>query len=305
MKFNGQKTMRKYYFLTYLLSIFALSTSAQAASANDSESSTNVHTHTTNESLTQTKGGFYVGGGVNYSWSDYDLNAEQSTSLTTNGGVHILPTESYSNSQSAFSDGVGGQLFAGYDYFINPLFSIALEAQVGTGNNEGELNNSATVISGSGVELISEENTAKLKQKWSFGLSLLPTYHSVYNIDLFGVLGWQISRFNISGKPGSITNLNQQVLSAYESLSMASVNSSHTVNGIQLGFGMKKKFTESLGMRLEYNWTRFGSFNASGSNSVNYNIDPISSEINYNNSIDVSVKPTVQQVKLSLVYDID
>ncbi|HAF88012.1 MAG: hypothetical protein CMF38_07405 [Legionellaceae bacterium] len=274
------------YIFTGLFSIFILSTQLHAGSMGSTAGSLS---------------GLYVGGGVNHSWVDVDLAHNQVTALNT--PFSLIAFENFNQTYSANMHGFGGQIFVGYDYYMRPQFSLSLEAQANAGDIEKKFNSGATVVAQNGVQLLSVNHTGKIEQKWAAGLSLLPTFHAFNGIDLFGLIGWQISEFNISGSPGAISPLNQDVLAAYGSLPLTTVHSHQNLNGLMLGVGIKKHLSHSLSLRLDYNWTQFESMKVNGSSATVYAIDPAFPPISYvHNGTTGLDHPSTQQVKLSVVY---
>jgi len=227
--------------------------------------------------------GFYVGGYVSRDTANFETNANHVYTTTLELGPEI---DSQPIKFDWSATGVDGGLLVGYQHRLVGRFTLGAEAFGDLSSLLGRFNSEF----GLGKNIEFEKVHATVRLLHSLGLSLLPGIMINSDTSLFGRIGWVYSKFRYSDDSdligGSISTINGVPLEFSDSKS-----------GIQLGLGMTTMLARHFGLRMEYDWSYYGRIRKSvGPVTVAPGDEPIAYDAH------VSLKPTVNQFKVALVY---
>lgn len=249
-------------------------------------------------------GACYVGASIN---GDFVRGAIDSSTLVSfaDNGTSSAAGVDQSNDLSA--QGVSGDLFVGYQAVFEDRYTLAAElfgsissakgsaSQVGSAAVNGDVVVDNTVVIPKGTALAAVQS-ASYKLNNSVGISLLPGIKLTDSTTLYGRVGLVYSRFKFNENFGFGTVANATDVNTND------FGASWTRNrrGLQLGVGMETMVTNNVGIRGEYDWSRYGS----SSKDINFgNVALLNSNTaTVNPSQSIKIKPTVNQFKFGVTY---
>ncbi len=161
--------------------------------------------------------GLYVGAGVGYQILKHGVTDTDATS---------------SASFSQFGDGAIGTLFVGYGFCLSNTFWLGLEFN-------GEL--AGTKSTATFTDSVLGTDSIQNKAKGGYGLSVRPGYFTSPQTMIYGILGWQRTKFE--------TNEDLNGVNVF--------SSSNWKNGFRYGGGMQTNLTNQLSLRAEFAQTRY------------------------------------------------
>jgi len=134
--------------------------------------------------------------------------------------------------------GLAGGVFAGAKFDVTPQFYLAPEINLGYSNADGGQRLSSGTYSA----------TTEIEAKRTYGLGLMAGYAVTPSTNVYGRLGYQRTKFEASW------NESDPAWNYSESGS-----DSKTFGGVRYGVGVETAMTDSLGLRFEWNQTRYSS----------------------------------------------
>ncbi len=239
-------------------------------------------------------GYFYGGAFLSSDFSRIDTNTQTSMSLFENqNNSSQSPIQNYKYDWSAA--GINGGLFAGYNFVFHHNYNLGIEAFAEASSLKENFNGAYNLFSS--INNLTQLYTFKseVKVPYTIGLSILPGYQVSHGTILLGRIGWVYSKFKYNTK-ASFSLI--QSSSAIRNLPGATNRISEYKSGLQLGLGMSVMATENLGVRMEYDWSDYGTLSKSAGPvlATNTPTGPITTETSS------KLKPSIEQFRLSVFY---
>jgi opacity protein-like surface antigen len=173
----------------------------------------------------------YVGLGVGYDTTDF-YKTLQIKNKSNNALI-------YDKKDNLYGNGVVGEMFAGYQWQLTDVFSLASELSA---------NVNSLTYQGYYVDVNqSEQSNGVFKINKNVGFSVLPGFNINATTMLYARLGMVRGKFNYQ---------------EYKTLDgdKIGINDDRWLNGLRLGLGAKMAISENVALRLEYNYLQYQTY---------------------------------------------
>ncbi|MDP1604481.1 MAG: outer membrane beta-barrel protein [Legionella sp.] len=226
--------------------------------------------------------GLYAGVQLDRSWQNIDGHSNQLFFNGSIGAFSNLGATSFSNDQNLLS----GKVFVGQNYF-NDDFVLGAELGASWYQNTKE----TIHIRNATVDLTVSEYVTKISPNYMLSFSLLPGVQ-VDSVTFYGRIGAGMSHYNIFENSVIDTEVSPEVYSIGKNADIWSPE-------VILGLGIKKKFSNNLAVRLEYNYTKSKSF------SVPFNVARSTAVTSVVRALDNNYSFSSNSLGLGLIYECD
>lgn len=221
----------------------------------------------------------YIGVGIARDTGNIQLEDGYLATFAANGSF----LSSNALKADAGLQGVAGRLVGGYSIMFMNRYYLAVEGFGELTSNSGDISQ-VTSTSTASETLI---ETWKLREKYSYGVRLVPGVKISDSTLLYATVGWVGSRFQLSNDASAVLAF------------IAAVNGfTKTANGVAAGLGLQVMVANNVSMRAGWEWRRYESISAQSAFLVNLDNAPFAAGSSF-----ASFKhPTTDQFYLDIMY---
>lgn len=261
-------------------------------------------------------GAFYAGVGVSADSSNIKFDRTRTTTVqTVNGLGTITGVDTFSNRYNAESLGawgVDGTAFIGYGGSFNNQWYLGLEIFGDITSLEHKSRNrlSESFASydpdGTGTVISAGTSSAtpvrfNIKKQWGLGVDLRPGYMLTDATVLYGIIGYEYSRWKMDGY---VDGINGDNVFGFTTSSRNFSNKDKNENGFRLGLGMGTNITRNVQLRGDYVHTWYQSFNRSVATSGAFSATDGSGTVFYTTTANrVNARPMNDAFTLGVVWN--